>query len=80
LFAGTVVFLQCMMMVVIMVVVASPEIIDFLEALVLGQLELCKVLHTPVAVLARGVTPRLVHHPEAPVLALSLSLDCMFWS
>jgi hypothetical protein len=69
------------MVVVTKVVVASPDIVNFLEALVPGQLELlCQILHTSVAVLTRGVTPHLVCRPEAAVLTLSLSSDGMFQS
>jgi hypothetical protein len=67
------------MVVVTLVVVASPLIIYFLESLVLGQLGLLCGVFTPVAVPTGGVTPLLVRHPEAAVLVASLlSLDGMF--
>ncbi len=54
---------------------------QFLEALVLVQLELLCGVSTPVAVPTQGGTPRLVRHPDAAVLvALLLSLDGMFQS
>ncbi len=69
------------MVVVTLVVVASPEIIKFLEALVLGQLGLLCGVSTPVGVPTGGVTPHLVRRPEAAVLVASLlSLDGMFQS
>ncbi len=67
--------------VVTLAVVASTWIVDFLEALVLGQLGLLREVSAPVAVQTGGVTPHLVRHNEAAVwMALSLSLDDMFQS
>ncbi len=58
---------------------ASTWIIDFLEALVLGQLRLLSGVSAPAAVQTGGVTPHLVHRNEAAVwMALSLSLVDMF--
>ncbi len=69
------------MVVVILAVVASPQIVDFLVALVLGQLGLLSGVSAPVAVPTGGVTPRLVRPTEAAVwMALSLSLDNIFQS
>ncbi len=73
-------FLRCVV-VVTLAVVASTWIVDFLEALVLGQSGLFSGVFAPVAVQTGGVTPRLVHRTQAAVwMALSLSLDNMFQS
>ncbi len=73
-------FLRCVV-VVILAVVASTWIVNFLEALVLGRLGLLSGVSAPAAVQTGGVTPRLVRRNEAAVwMALSLSLDNVFQS
>ncbi len=55
--------------------------VNFVEALVLGQLGLFSGVSALVAVKTGGVTPRLVRRTEAAVwMALSFSLDDMFQS
>ncbi len=68
-------------MVVTLAVVTSTLIVNFLDALVLGQLGLLSGVSAPVAVQTGGVTPHQVRRTEAAVwMASLLSLDDMFRS